>query len=127
MFARIARLLGCRRIRSLSPATILTLEVGLIVTGILYATAHQLEYGRAWTEFEQVAGSRLSTVENSLNEVTHAARAINLLFIVSEDVSRTEFEAYGQTFLAHNPFLQALEFRRFVSQGERAAFEAERR
>jgi diguanylate cyclase (GGDEF)-like protein/PAS domain S-box-containing protein len=127
MFDRMARLLGWRRLRALSPATTLTLEVGLIVTGILYATVHRLEYRRAWTEFEQVAGERFTTVEHGLDEVTHAARALNLLFVVSETVTRTEFETYGKTFLSHNPFLQALVFRRFVTEGERARFEAERR
>jgi diguanylate cyclase (GGDEF)-like protein/PAS domain S-box-containing protein len=118
---------GSPWLRTIAPATLVTVVVGLMVTAVLYLTTRSLETERSRSEFEQVASSRFAGIEDSFDQVTDAVRAINLLFVVNAHVSRQQFQTYSQGIRAGSPFLQALVFHRFVSGAERAAFEAERR
>jgi diguanylate cyclase (GGDEF)-like protein/PAS domain S-box-containing protein len=118
---------GSPWLRTIAPATVVTVVVGLLVTAVLFLTTRALETERSRSEFEQVATSRLASIEDSFDQVTDAVRAINLLFVVNEHVSRRQFATYAKGIRAASPYLQALVFHRFVSGAERAAFEAERR
>ncbi|PYD90236.1 diguanylate cyclase [Pseudomonas syringae pv. pisi] len=86
-----------------------------------------MEYDRAHAEFDQRAVVRVAAVTRAFAEATDAARAVNLFFRASTEITRAEFDAFAQPLVARHGYLQALVFQRFVSHGERAAFEAERR
>ena len=58
----------------------------------------------------------------------HDLHALNLLFVAGGGaVSRDAFDAFAQPLAASDGFVKALEYQRFVSAADRAAFEAERR
>ena len=104
-----------------------TLLAGLVVTAILYASIHSLERERASVDFDQRADTYFAAVAGSFGEAISAMRALNLLFVATDDVRRDEFEAFARPLLEQNHYLQALVFHRFVNAAERPRFEAERR
>ncbi|MGF6272445.1 diguanylate cyclase (GGDEF)-like protein/PAS domain S-box-containing protein [Massilia sp. UYP11] len=113
--------------RGLSLAAMGTCLLGLVLTSLLCGVVRKVEVDRAQAEFHQRAVVRVAAVTRAFAEATDAARAVNLFFRASSNVTRAEFDAFAQPLVARHGYLQALVWQRFVSQGERAAFEAERR
>ncbi|MBQ5940525.1 EAL domain-containing protein [Massilia sp. AB1] len=123
---------------ALSRAAVATFFLGLALTVVLCAGLRQAETERTQAEFAQRAAVRAAAVTRAFDEATDALRATNLFFQVSGqqsgaqsgaqsgDVGRAQFDAFAQPLIRRHGYLQALEFQRFVSAAERAAFEAER-
>jgi diguanylate cyclase (GGDEF)-like protein/PAS domain S-box-containing protein len=118
---------GSARGRGLSRAAIGICLLGLLLTSLLCGAIRKMEYDRTEAEFTQRAEVRVAAVTRAFAEANDAARAVNLLFRASGDISRAEFEAFAQPLVARHGYLQALVFQRFVRRDERAAFEASRR
>ena len=113
--------------RGLSRAAVGVCLLGMLLTSLLCGAVRKMEYDRAAAEFIQRAEVRVAAVTRAFAEATDAARAVNLLFRASAEVSRDDFDAFAQPLVARHGYLQALVFHRFVSAAERPAFEAERR
>ncbi|WP_273028754.1 bifunctional diguanylate cyclase/phosphodiesterase [Massilia timonae] len=113
--------------RGLSRAAIGTCLLGLVLTSLLCGTVRKMEYDRAHAEFDQRAVVRVAAVTRAFAEATDAARAVNLFFRASTEITREEFDAFAQPLVARHGYLQAMIFQRFVGDAERAAFEAQRR
>ena len=118
------------RTGALSRAAVATFMLGLALTVVLCAGLRQAETERTQAEFAQRAAVRAAAVTRAFDEATDALRATNLFFLVSTQTSapasREQFDAFAQPLIRRHGYLQALEFQRFVSLRERAAFEAER-
>jgi diguanylate cyclase (GGDEF)-like protein/PAS domain S-box-containing protein len=93
----------------------------------LAAGARDLEHQKVRLDFEQRANARIAAVTRSFEEANNILLTLNLLFSKTNNVTRSEFERFGQSLIDRNPYIQALVFHRIVHRGERAAFEAERR
>lgn len=104
-----------------------TCLLGLLLTSLLCGAVRKMEYDRTQAEFDQRAVVRVAAVTRAFAEATDAARAVNLFFRASREITREEFDAFAQPLVARHGYLQALVFQRFVSHAERPAFEAERR
>ena len=119
---------------ALSRAGVATFVLGLALTVVLCAGLRQAEAERTQADFTQRAAVRAAAVTRAFDEATDALRATNLFFQVSAqqagaqhgEVSRAQFDAFAQPLIRRHGYLQALEYQRFVSAAERAAFEAER-
>jgi diguanylate cyclase (GGDEF)-like protein/PAS domain S-box-containing protein len=112
--------------RGLSRAAVGTCLLGLTLTAALCGVVRTIEYERAEAEFTQRAGVRVAAVTRAFSEATDAARAVNLFFRASANITREQFDAFALPLVARHGYLQALVFQRFVSAAERPAFEAER-
>ena len=115
------------RLRSLLPATAITLLSGLIVTSVLAVGIFRLEHETENFNFEQRAEARIAAVTRSFSDAMDALYTVNLLFAASNDVTRDEFDSFALPLTARYPYVQALVFQRFVAGDQRAAFEANRR
>jgi diguanylate cyclase (GGDEF)-like protein/PAS domain S-box-containing protein len=116
---------GRARVRSLTPAAVLTLLAGLGFTAVLVVGMVDAERERARSEFLQRAEIRNATVTRSFGDALDVLQAANALFSSVGIASREEFGAFTRPLLANHPYLQAVVFHRMVSSDERAAFEAE--
>ncbi|WP_137173893.1 EAL domain-containing protein [Massilia sp. HP4] len=112
--------------RGLSRAALGTCLLGLLLTSLLCGAVRKMEFDRTQAEFDQRAVVRVAAVTRAFAEATDAARAVNLFFRASEDITRAEFDSFAQPLVARHGYLQALVFQRFVGQAGRAAFEAQR-
>ena len=121
----VRRLLGTGR--GLSRAAVLTCLLGLMLTAALCGVVRTLETERANAEFAQRASVRVAAVTQAFADAVDAARAVNLFFRASRNISREEFDAFALPLVANHGYLKAIVFQRFVSAAERPAFEAERR
>jgi diguanylate cyclase (GGDEF)-like protein/PAS domain S-box-containing protein len=121
----VRRLLGTGR--GLSRAAVLTCLLGLMLTAALCGVVRTLETERANAEFAQRASVRVAAVTQAFADAVDAARAVNLFFRASRNISREEFDAFALSLVANHGYLKAIVFQRFVSAAERPAFEAERR
>jgi len=114
-------------VRGLFRAAMGTCLLGLVLTSLLCGAVRKMEYDRAQAEFDQRAVVRVAAVTRAFAEATDAARAVNLFFRASNDITRAEFDAFAQPLVARHGYMQAMTFQRFVGDDERAAFEASRR
>ena len=112
--------------RGLSRAAMGTCLLGLLLTSLLCGAVRKIEYDRAQAEFDQRAVVRVAAVTRAFAEATDAARAVNLFFRASNEITRAEFDSFAQPLVARHGYLQALVFQRFVGRAERAAFESAR-
>lgn len=112
--------------RGLSRAALGTCLLGLLLTSLLCGAVRKIEFDRTQAEFDQRAVVRVAAVTRAFAEATDAARAVNLFFRASNEITREEFDAFAQPLVARHGYLQALVYQRFVGQAERAAFEARR-
>jgi diguanylate cyclase (GGDEF)-like protein/PAS domain S-box-containing protein len=109
---------------SLSMAALLTLVVGMLISAILFASLRRLEHDKADSAFRQHAKIRVAAIQKSLDNSMRVLKDINQLFVAFENVSREQFRLFAEPLLARNPYIQALNYHRFVSQQERPAYEA---
>lgn len=112
--------------RGLSRAALGTCLLGLLLTSLLCGAVRKIEFDRTQAEFNQRAVVLVAAVTRAFAEATDAARAVNLFFRASNEITREEFDAFAQPLVARHGYLQALVFQRFVGQAGRAAFEARR-
>jgi len=112
--------------RGRSRAALATGLLGLTLTAVLSGVVRTMEYERASAEFAQRAAVRVAAVTRAFGDATEAARALNLFFRSSQDITRAEFDSFALPLVARHDYLQALVYSRFVERAGRAAFEAER-
>jgi diguanylate cyclase (GGDEF)-like protein/PAS domain S-box-containing protein len=103
----------------------LTLIGGLVLTALLFVGARQLEQDKQDLAFQQRARLRLLALHEGVNNAIDSLRAVNQLFASQPQVTREQFQRYTAGLLQRAPYLQDMSYLRFVSQGERAAVEAE--
>jgi diguanylate cyclase (GGDEF)-like protein/PAS domain S-box-containing protein len=112
--------------RGLSRSAVGTCLLGLALTAALCGGVRMMEHERAEAEFIQRAGVRVAAVTRAFSDATDVARAVNLFFRASDNITREQFDAFALPLVMSHGYLQALVFQRFVSAAERPAFEAER-
>lgn len=106
-------------------SALLTLAVGLAAALSLFLVLRGLEYKAQMTDFSQQASIRAMRLEQGLGEAVNSLVILNQLFVVNETVSREQFRVFTQPLLQRHPYIQAFNFHRIVSAGERSAYEAE--
>jgi len=110
-----------------SAAAALALIVSLIATFVLFAGIRRLEHDKVELEFQQRANIRILTIQQQLDQTIHTLRVLNQTFVSFQNVSREQFRNFSQPLLQRHAYIQALNFHRLVSAGEREAYEAEMR
>ncbi|TFW09292.1 EAL domain-containing protein [Oxalobacteraceae bacterium OM1] len=107
-----------------SLAAVAALGLGLLVTSVLFAGLRRLEVDKTELDFRQRAEARANAVRQQLDETVQLVHVINQLFATVEPVSRAQFHVFTQPLLERHPYVQALNFHRFLPSGERPAYEA---
>ncbi|MFL9927109.1 EAL domain-containing protein [Herbaspirillum lusitanum] len=105
----------------------LTLILGLCATALVFVATSRLEDDAVNLDFERRAALRAITVQRGLEEAVQVLTVINHFFATVENTSREHFHTFTEPLLAKYPYIRAFGFQRFISDAERAAFEAERR
>ena len=111
----------------LHAAALGSLLAGLLITLLLHRAVHTLEQTRSAFDFTRAQQMRVALVRSGFDEAGEALRAVDLLFRSSERVGDDQFMKFTRSLIDTFPYLQALTYYRFVHDGERAAYEAERR
>jgi diguanylate cyclase (GGDEF)-like protein/PAS domain S-box-containing protein len=109
---------------SLAVATALTLGGGLAATAALFVAVSHLEYDKINLAFEQRANVRIGAIRAGLDAAVEVVQVTNQLFVTVETVTRHQFHDYTAPLLQRYPFIRAFNYRRVVSDAERAGFEA---
>jgi diguanylate cyclase (GGDEF)-like protein/PAS domain S-box-containing protein len=117
-------MLRCRLPFSLAGAAALTLGAGLTVTATLFVAVSHLEYDKMTLSFQQRAHLRVTAIRQGLDAALEVLTVTNDLFNTVSPVTRAQFHAFTEPLLARNPFIQAFNFHRIVSQAERPAYES---
>ncbi len=112
---------------SISAAAALTFACGLSVTIVLFAAISQLEYDKMSLSLQQRAGARVAAIEQGLDDAVEVLTITNQLFSAIVPVTRQQFHDFTTPLLQRHPFIQAFNFHRRVTHGERAALEAQLR
>jgi diguanylate cyclase (GGDEF)-like protein/PAS domain S-box-containing protein len=122
MSNRLARP-GRIRARLPSLAAALTLLAGLGITALLFLDMRKTEQVRARSEFLQHAEVRTAAVTRSFGDALGVVHAANALFASVGTVSRTEFAAFVRPLISGHHYIQAVNFHRVITAGERAGYE----
>jgi diguanylate cyclase (GGDEF)-like protein/PAS domain S-box-containing protein len=115
-----------RRIVARQPALV-TLALGLLVTATLFAAMRNQEQQRMQADFERRADTRIAAIQEGLHDAVEVVTTVNRAFATMQPVGRAQFTAFTRPMLQENPQLQLIGYQRMVADGERDAFEAERR
>jgi diguanylate cyclase (GGDEF)-like protein/PAS domain S-box-containing protein len=110
---------------SLSRAAVVTLAGGLVTTLVLFAGVGRLEDDNMALAFSQRADLRVAAMRNGFDEAVEVLMATHTLFAAVGPVTREQYRDFTAPLLERHPFIQAFNFRRLVSDAERAAVEAE--
>ncbi|MDQ7968665.1 MAG: CHASE domain-containing protein, partial [Oxalicibacterium faecigallinarum] len=110
-----------------SMAALLTLIVGLMISVILFISMRRLAHDNVDTEFHQHAKVRVAAIQDGINSSIDVLRDVNQLFVAFGDVSREQFKEFSAPLLERNPYIQALNYHRILSDDERDAYEAQMR
>jgi len=110
-----------------SMAALLTLIVGLMISAILFTSMRRLAHDNVDTEFHQHAKVRVAAIQDGINSSIDVLRDVNQLFVAFGDVSREQFKAFSEPLLERNPYIQALNFHKILSDDERDAYETQMR
>lgn len=114
-----------RPLRSLTLATALTLGGGLAASCGLFLGVSHLEYDNMALALAQRADQRVAAVAQGMDRATEVLAVTNQLFSNGEPVSRERFADFTSRLLERHPFIQAFNYQRVVTAGERAAVVAE--
>ncbi|GGC02175.1 bifunctional diguanylate cyclase/phosphodiesterase [Pseudoduganella buxea] len=111
---------------TVSRTALLTLAVGLGVTGVLSAGVAALEYGKMSLGFQQRANLRVAAIRRGLDDAIEVLTVTNQLFrtLPPESVTREQFGGFTQPLLQRYPFIHSFTFHRLVSHADRPAWEA---
>jgi diguanylate cyclase (GGDEF)-like protein/PAS domain S-box-containing protein len=116
-----------RRFASIPCAALLALAAGLAAVAFLFITVRDLEQKAQATDFRQQANVRAMRLEQGIGEAVNSLIVLNQLFVTNETVSREQFRVFTEPLVRRHPYIQAFNFHRILSAGERAAYEAEMR
>ncbi len=97
--------------------------VGLLVSIQLFVQSKALEQERIHSHFLQSAKERSFTLQQGINASLSEIESLAAFYAASNWVSRDEFHAFVQPFLAHNPTIQALEWIPYIAHGDRQKHE----
>ncbi len=114
----------CRLPFSVSIAALLALTIGLGTTLALFLGLRALEHDKAELDFKRRANIHIMTVQQQMEETVQMLTVINRLFATVAPVSREQFHTFTQPMLQRYPAVQAFNFHRFITDSERAAYEA---
>jgi len=103
------------------------LLLGMLLSVALFLAAREFEHDKARTAFEQQAEFRIQAVRRGLQWSINELVSVNQLFVAFGDVSRQQFRSFTAPLLRRNPYIQAFNFHRIISDAERPQFEAEMR
>src|SRR5450830_28275 len=111
---------------TVSRAALLTLALGLGVTGVLSAGVAALEYGKMSLGFQQRANLRVAAIRRGLDDAIEVLTVTNQLFrtLPPESVTREQFGTFTRPLLQRYPFIQAFTYHRMVAHADRAGWEA---
>lgn len=104
-------------------AALLTLLIGLVLVATVAIGLRKLEHRAAVASFEQETRLQAKRLEQGLRHAVDALVILNRLFVVNESVSREQFREFAGPLLARHDYIQAFNFHRVLSGGERNAFE----
>ena len=107
-----------------SIAALLALLLGVLISALLFTAVRRLEHDKVDIDFQQQAKVRVAAIQNGLDSSIDVLRDVNQLFVAFDDVSRDQFHSFTKPLLASNPYIQALNFHRYVSAQERPEYEA---
>ncbi len=114
-----------QRVRfSVSLSALLTLFIGLTLTGALFGTIRQIEVARQNVQFQQNAKLRINAIVGGMRDSIDEIEVLNQLFSTFGIISREQFHRFSKPLLAHSPQIQALGFQRLIQHGDRAGYEA---
>lgn len=103
------------------------LLLGVALSVALFLAAREFEHDRARTAFEQQAEFRIQAVRRGMQWSVNELVSVNQLFVAFGDVSREQFRHFTAPLLRRNPYIQAFNFHRIISDAERPQFEARMR
>ena len=109
---------------SLSFAALLAFVLGVLISALLFTAVRRLEHDKVDIDFQQQAKVRVAAIQNGIDNSINVLRDVNQLFVAFESVSREQFRSFTAPLLATNPYIQALNFHRYVSAQERPEYEA---
>jgi signal transduction histidine kinase/DNA-binding response OmpR family regulator/CHASE1-domain containing sensor protein/HPt (histidine-containing phosphotransfer) domain-containing protein len=101
----------------------LTIVIGSIFSGLGFVLVDQLERQQQQQEFERLAITRVTAIEEEIEQSIEMLSSINGLYDASNEVSRSEFSRFVDHFIAHNPSIQAIEWIPRITISERLQFE----
>ncbi|MDP3672777.1 MAG: EAL domain-containing protein [Telluria sp.] len=110
---------------SLDAAAALTLIGGLAASAVLFGAVSRLESDKMALAFQQRASVRVAALREGLDEAVEVLTVTNQLFSTVSPVTRAQFRDFTEPLLRRYPFIQAFNYHRWLSHGERAATEAE--
>jgi diguanylate cyclase (GGDEF)-like protein/PAS domain S-box-containing protein len=123
-------LIGTKMLRralpfSLTAAAAMTLAGGLVTAVVLFAGVGRLENDNLSLAFAQRADTRVAALRHGLEEAVEVLTVTHTLFDAIGPVTRAQYHDFTMPMVVRHPFIQAFNFRRLVSDAERAGVEAE--
>jgi len=97
--------------------------IGLLVSVQLFLTAKQYEHERINSQFLEAAKDRVTLLQQEINASLYEVESLGAFYSASDNISRVQFRAFVQPFLAHNPAIQALEWIPRVTDAQRPQHE----
>lgn len=107
-----------------SIAALLALVIGVLISALLFTAVRRLEHDKVDIDFQQQAKVRVAAIQNGLDNSIDVLRDVNQLFVAFDNVSREQFHSFTKPLLASNPYIQAINFHRYISAQERPQYEA---
>jgi diguanylate cyclase (GGDEF)-like protein/PAS domain S-box-containing protein len=104
---------------------LVTLLLGLLVTGLLFGAMRDQERQRMQAEFKRRADTRIAALEEGLQDAVDVVTTVNRALASMQPVGRAAFTAFTRPMLDKNPQLHLIAYQRMVADADRAAFEAE--
>lgn len=98
--------------------------VGLIVVLAMFGRVQQWEKQRMDAELQRQAATLAHALSERFAQNAELAQAAASLFRISDTLDRRTFDAYADDFLRRHPEIRAVSWAKFVTDAERAAFEA---
>jgi diguanylate cyclase (GGDEF)-like protein/PAS domain S-box-containing protein len=108
---------------SVSVSAALTLTIGLVITSLLFAFVRRAETRAPTAQFHQEAARRINLVADGMNDAVEQLAVLKQVFS-SFDVRPDQFTAFTAPLLTRYPVIQALTFQRYLSDRDRAHYEA---
>jgi diguanylate cyclase (GGDEF)-like protein/PAS domain S-box-containing protein len=105
-------------------AALLVLVLGVLISALMFTAVRRLEHDKVDIDFQQQAKVRVAAIQNGLDNSIDVLRDVNQLFVAFDNVSREQFHSFTQPLLASNPYIQALNFHRYISAQERPQYES---
>jgi len=97
--------------------------IGLFISLQLFFSAKQYEDERINSRFLEAAKDRITLLQQEINASLYEVETLGAFYSASDHISREQFRAFVQPFLAHNPAIQALEWIPRVTHHQRQQHE----